>query len=166
MKQNRAVDNLCAIDRELLNFIQINFPRTTRPFEEIGRRLGLSEAEVLNRVQALKAAGVIRRIGGIFASQKMGFASTLVALQVEEARLEEVAAVVSNYDGVTHNYARRHQFNLWFTLVAPSDEELQQILSEVEELPGVVALRNLPAVRVFKIGVNFDLNRGNHNAPY
>lgn len=166
MKHKHAADNLSAVDRELLNFIQMDFPRTTRPFAEIGRQLGLSEAEVLNRVQTLKAAGVIRRIGGIFASQKMGFVSTLVALQVEEAKLEEVATVVNSYDGVTHNYARRHKFNLWFTLVAPSDEELQQILSEVEELPGVVALRNLPAVRVFKIGVKFNLNRGNRNAPY
>jgi DNA-binding Lrp family transcriptional regulator len=160
MKQNQAVVKLPVIDRELLNLIQTDFPRTARPFADIGRQLGLTEAEVLKRVQALKSDGLIRRIGGIFASQKMGFASTLVALQVEEARLEEVAEAVSSYIGVTHNYGRRHQFNLWFTLVAPSDEQLQQILSEVKRLPGVVVLRNLPAIRLFKIGINFDMKEG------
>jgi DNA-binding Lrp family transcriptional regulator len=160
MKQKHAADRLSATDRELLNLVQTEFPRTSRPFAELGRRLGLSEEQVLVRLQALKADGVIRRIGGIFASQQMGFVSTLVALQVEESALEEVAAAVSGYDGVTHNYERRHKFNLWFTLVAPSDEKLQQILGEVEKLPGVTALRNLPAVRLFKIGVNFDMQEG------
>jgi DNA-binding Lrp family transcriptional regulator len=160
MKQKRAADRLSATDRELLNLVQTEFPRTSRPFAELGRRLGLSEEQVLVRLQALKADGVIRRIGGIFASQQMGFVSTLVALQVEESALEEVAAAVSGYDGVTHNYERRHKFNLWFTLVAPADEKLQQILGEVERLPGVTALRNLPAVKLFKIGVNFDLSGG------
>ena len=160
MKQNQTVDKLTATDRELLNLIQTDFPRTARPFADIGLQLGLTEAEVLKRVQALKADGLIRRIGGIFDSQKIGFASTLVALQVEEARLEEVSEAVSSHIGVTHNYERRHQFNLWFTLVAPSDEQLQQILSEVKKLPGVVALRNLPSVRFFKIGVNFDMKEG------
>jgi len=158
--QRRAAENLSASDRTLLNLLQTNFPRTSRPFAEIGRQVGLSEQEVLSRVQVLKESGVIRRIGGIFDSQKMGFISTLVALQVEEARLPAVAASVSSYNGVTHNYERQHTFNLWFTLVAASDEELRRILSEVEELPGVVSLRNLPAVRLFKIGVNFDLKEG------
>ncbi|HAP32794.1 MAG TPA: Lrp/AsnC family transcriptional regulator [Firmicutes bacterium] len=160
MKQKHAADPLSAADRELLNLIQIDFPRTSRPFAELGRQLGLNEAEVLSRLKELKADGIIRRIGGIFASEKLGFVSTLVALQVEESVLEEVAAAVSSYDGVTHNYERRHKFNLWFTLVAASDEDLRRILNEVSRLPGVAALRNLPAVRLFKIGVNFDLSGG------
>ncbi len=152
-----AAGNLTPLDRELLNLLQSDFPLTGRPFAALGERLGLGEEEVMSRVAALKESGIIRRIGGIFDSGKLGFTSTLVALQVEEGKLREVAAAVSAYAGVTHNYRREHEFNLWFTLVTSSAEERERTLKEIEALPGVRALRNLPALRLFKIGVNFDM---------
>jgi len=160
MKQTNVADTLSMLDRSLLNKLQAGFLRVPRPFAELGRQLGITEEEVLARVAALKESGLIRRIGGIFDSQKMGFASTLVALKVESEKVEEVAAAVSSYQGVTHNYERKHEFNVWFTLVAVSAEELQKTLDEIISLPGVVKLRNLPALRLFKIGVNFDLSGG------
>lgn len=153
-----AVNNLDPADREILNIIQTRFPRVSRPYAAIGAEVGLAEEDVLARVAALKDSGLVRRIGGIFASDKMGFTSTLVALKVEEARIEDVAAAVSAYPGVTHNYERAHEFNLWFTLVAASEEELHDILNSIMELDGVVKLRNLPALKLFKIGVNFDMS--------
>ncbi|MBS4022151.1 MAG: AsnC family transcriptional regulator [Dethiobacter sp.] len=157
MKQKTAVDSLSGVDRELLNIIQTDFPLEPRPYAVIGERLGLSEKDTLSRVAALKEKGVIRRIGGIFDSGKLGFSSTLVALKVEEDRVEEVARSVGSYAGVTHNYQRAHEFNLWYTLVAPSVGAMEQILAETSCLPGVLKLRNLPALRLFKIGVNFDM---------
>jgi len=158
MKQRNVAEPLSTLDRSLLNMLQTGFPRVSRPFAELGRQLGMTEEEVLGRVAALKESGLIRRIGGIFDSQKMGFISTLVALEVETDKIGEVAAAVSSYQGVTHNYEREHEFNVWFTLVASSAEELQKTLDEIISLPGVVKLRNLPALRLFKIGVNFDLS--------
>lgn len=158
MKQRNVAEPLSALDRSLLNMLQTGFPRVSRPFAELGRQLGMTEEEVLGRVAALKESGLIRRIGGIFDSQKMGFISTLVALEVETDKIGEVAATVSSYQGVTHNYEREHEFNVWFTLVAASAEELQKTLDEIISLPGVLKLRNLPALRLFKIGVNFDLS--------
>ncbi|MBS3946896.1 MAG: AsnC family transcriptional regulator [Dethiobacter sp.] len=158
MKQRNVAEPLSTLDRSLLNMLQTGFPRVSRPFAELGRQLGMTEEEVLGRVAALKESGLIRRIGGIFDSQKMGFISTLVALEVETDKIGEVAATVSSYQGVTHNYEREHEFNVWFTLVAASAEELQKTLDEIISLPGVVKLRNLPALRLFKIGVNFDLS--------
>lgn len=158
MKQRNVAEPLSALDRSLLNMLQTGFPRVSRPFAELGRQLGMTEEEVLGRVAALKESGLIRRIGGIFDSQKMGFISTLVALEVETDKIGEVAAAVSSYQGVTHNYEREHEFNVWFTLVAASAEELQKTLDEIISLPGVLKLRNLPALRLFKIGVNFDLS--------
>jgi DNA-binding Lrp family transcriptional regulator len=157
VERNDAADNLTPLDRELLNLLQSEFPLTGRPFAQLGGRLGLGEEEVIARVAALKECGVIRRIGGIFNSARLGFTSTLVALQVEEEKLCSVASAVSAYPGVTHNYRREHDFNLWFTLVTASGEELHRTLKEIESFPGVRVLRNLPALRLFKIGVNFDM---------
>lgn len=148
---------LNAADRAILNLIQTGFPLVSRPYAAVADAVGLSEAEVLDRVAALKAAGLVRRIGGIFASDKLGFSSTLVALKVAEDELEAVAFAVSAYPGVTHNYQRAHEFNLWFTLVSRSAAELEQILSDISKLAGVLKLRNLPALKLFKIGVNFEL---------
>lgn len=153
-----ALNHLDPADREILNIIQSRFPRVSRPYAAIADEIGLTEEVVLARIAALKDSGIVRRIGGIFASDKMGFTSTLVALKVEEDKIESVAAAVSAYPGVTHNYQRAHEFNIWFTLVTGSEEELQKTLNTIMELDGVVKLRNLPALKLFKIGVNFDMS--------
>jgi len=155
--KSAALNNLDPADRAILNIIQTRFPLASRPYAAMAAEVGLSEAEVLTRVAALKAIGLIRRIGGIFASDKMGFSSTLVALKVAEAKIEAVAFAVSAYPDVTHNYQRAHEFNLWFTLVCQTPAEMEQILNKIMQLEGVLKLRNLPALRLFKIGVNFDL---------
>jgi siroheme decarboxylase len=108
-------------------------------------------------VKRLKERGVIRRLGGVFDAKKMGFSSTLVAARVTAEQLEQVARQVSALPGVTHNYQRDHDFNLWFTLTCSTTAELAEILAVVETLPGVEKLRRLPALRLFKIGVNFQL---------
>lgn len=149
---------LSPADRQLLNIIQTGFPYTSSPYAAVAAQMNIPEREVLERIAALKEKGIIRRIGGIFNSQKMGFSSTLVALRVEEGTVEKVAHAVNGYAGVTHNYQREHEFNLWFTLVTASDDELDRTLAEIAALPGVLKLRNLPAVKLFKIGVNFDMS--------
>ncbi|MBW1992440.1 MAG: AsnC family transcriptional regulator, partial [Deltaproteobacteria bacterium] len=112
------------LDRAILNEIQSHFPIVSRPYEEVGRRVGASEAEVLRRVQRLYDAGVIRRIGANFTSRKLGYTSTLCAAEVPAEELERFAEVVNRYPGVTHNYLRRHRYNVWFTLIAESEERL------------------------------------------
>ncbi|MDW7651661.1 MAG: AsnC family transcriptional regulator [Bacillota bacterium] len=153
-----AAANLSTTDREILNIIQTRFPRVSRPFAAIGEEVGLSEDDVLACVAALKESGIVRRIGGIFASDKMGFSSTLVALKVAEDKIEDVAQAVSAYPGVTHNYQRAHEFNLWFTLVTRSEAQLEETLNTIMDFDGVMKLRNLPALNLFKIGVNFDMS--------
>ncbi|MBS4007331.1 MAG: AsnC family transcriptional regulator [Clostridium sp.] len=155
--KSAALNKLDPADRAILNIIQTRFPLVSRPYAAVAAEVGLTEAEVLTRVTALKEAGIIRRIGGIFASDKLGFSSTLVALKVAAEKIEAVALAVSAYPGVTHNYERAHEFNLWFTLVSRTETELEQVLNEIMCLDGVLKLRNLPALKLFKIGVNFDL---------
>ena len=146
------------VDRGLLNEIQTGFPITGRPFQELGVRLNCSEKEILARVRRLKSKGIIRRIGGNFDSKRLGFATTLCAARVPEVKIKGFVAAVNRYPEVTHNYLRDNPYNIWFTLVAPSSEVVNRYMEEIKTKTGVRDILNLPAVRVFKILVEFDLD--------
>ena len=145
------------LDRAILNEIQSNFPLVPRPYAEMGKRVGASESEVLERVRYMHEAGIIRRIGANFTSRKLGYTSTLCAARVPPENLEHFAEVVNRYPGVTHNYLRKHRYNVWFTLIAESRERLTQILDEIRETSGVTEILSLPAEEVFKIKVDFPM---------
>ncbi len=145
------------VDRAILNEIQSNFPLVPRPYAAMGERVGATEAEVLARVQHMHDAGIIRRIGANFTSRKLGYTSTLCAARVPPESLAHFAEVVNRYPGVTHNYLRKHRFNVWFTLIADSPERLAQILAEIREASGVDEILSLPAKEVFKIKVDFPM---------
>lgn len=145
------------IDIELLNLIQNNFPITSRPYKSIADRLGISEQDVLSRVRKLKDEEKIRKIGATFNSKQLGYKSTLCALTVPHNRLDEVTEIINSYDGVTHNYVRQHKYNVWFTLIAPSIESLQDTLAEISSRIGIYEIMDLSAQKVFKIKVDFKL---------
>ena len=148
---------LDTIDKAILNRIQSDFPIEPRPYETIARELGLTESQVLQRVQTLKTKGIIRRIGGNFVPHKVGFVSTLCAAKVPEDQIDAFAAVVNKYTGVTHNYQRENAFNIWFTFIAPSREEIAHNLERISRETGVTTILNLPATKVFKIKAQFDV---------
>jgi DNA-binding Lrp family transcriptional regulator len=150
--KTQSLDDL---DRAILNEIQSHFPIDTRPYAAVGRRVGASEDEVLARVAAMAEAGIIRRLGANFTSRKLGYTSTLVAARVKPASLDQFVAVVNRYPGVTHNYLRRHRYNVWFTLIAESEESLNRILEEISAAAEVEEILSLPAQEVFKIKVDF-----------
>ena len=144
-------------DRKILNRIQSNFPITSRPFLTIAEELGLEESDVIHRLLKLKKNGIIRRIGGNFFPEKLGFVSTLCAAKVPQDKIDSFADTVNRYPGVTHNYQRDNSFNIWFTFIAPSMEEIEEKLEEIARDTGVEDIINLPATRVFKIKAHFDL---------
>ncbi|MDP3181895.1 MAG: Lrp/AsnC family transcriptional regulator, partial [Desulfobaccales bacterium] len=111
----------------------------------------------IRRVKNMTEAGVIRRIGANFTSRKLGYTSTLCAAQVPTELLTRFAQVVNRYPEVTHNYLRRHRYNVWFTLIAESTERLDKILAEISKASGVREILSLPAREVFKIKVDFPL---------
>jgi DNA-binding Lrp family transcriptional regulator len=152
--ENGSLDDL---DRAILNEIQSHFPIVSRPYAEMGERVGASEAEVLARVTAMTEAGIIRRLGANFTSRKLGYTSTLCAARVPQEKLDHFVTVVNHYPGVTHNYLRRHHYNVWFTLIADSEARLNQILEEISQASGVPEILSLPAQEVFKIKVDFPL---------
>lgn len=153
------------VDRRLLDIIQIDFPLSPRPYAVLGERTGIAEEEALRRVNALRAARIIRRMGANFQSARLGWVSTLCAAKVPEDRLEAFTAVVNACPGVTHNYLRAHAYNVWFTLISPSREQEAATLEAVERETGIAVL-NLPATRLFKIRVDFRMkeNGGGEDA--
>jgi DNA-binding Lrp family transcriptional regulator len=145
------------IDRRLLNEIQSNFPITRRPYEDLAARLNCSEDEILNRVERLKKERIIRRIGGSFNSQRLGFATTLCAAKVPDDKINRFVEVVNKYPEVTHNYLRDHHYNIWFTFVTPNMKMINRYIEQIIQHTGVREILDLPAVRTFKILVDFDL---------
>lgn len=143
------------IDKKILNIIQTGFPVSHAPYAEIGEKVGLGEEEAFERVKNLFDSGIIRRIGASFDSRGLGWTSTLCAMSVPPEKIEEVAGIVSEYHGVTHNYERDHKYNLWFTLIAPDVETVEETLREIEARSGYGPVRNMPMKKKFKIKVDF-----------
>jgi DNA-binding Lrp family transcriptional regulator len=146
-----------AVDKCILSLIQSDFPLETRPYAVIGQEAGVSESEALARVRALRARGLIRRIGANFQSAKLGWHSTLCAAKAPEERLEDFIAAVNAQPGVTHNYLRDHALNIWFTCIGPSREAVAETLAAITRATAVPIL-NLPARRLYKIKVDFRLD--------
>ena len=159
---------LDAVDRRLLDLLQRDFPLDARPFAAIGERLGLPEEEVLARVRRLKGAEtgrLIRQISAIFDTTALGYKSTLVAMQVSEDEVDRAAAAINRHPGVSHNYQRDHAWNLWFTLAVPPDEDLEASVQALVDQAGGYPYRLLPALRVFKIGVQLDIEGAGDVSP-
>jgi siroheme decarboxylase len=141
-------------DRALLNEIQAGFPIEPHPYQVLGRRLAMDEKEVLKRIRKLRSTGIIRRIGASIDSRRVGFTSTLLAAKVPREKFDSVVRIINACSGVTHNYQRKHEYNVWFTLIASSARDKERIIRGLREKTEVEILE-LPASRIFKIRVDF-----------
>lgn len=158
MKTIEGIVTLDEADKALLQNLQDDFPLTTRPWDALAERLGTTAEDVMGRVGRLMEDGVIRRIGPVLETDKVGLtARTLVLMKVPPERVEEVAGIVSGFDEVTHNYERDHEYNLWFTLITPSPERLEGALARIIEATGVPEgdVLNLPVTGRYKISVRY-----------
>lgn len=152
------------IDARILNEIQRDFPLVRRPFADLGARIGIGERDMLSRVERLHAgeAPVIRQISAIFDTRKLGYDSMLVALKVPRDQLERAAEELNRNPGISHNYERSGQFNIWFTIAVPADAALS-LEEQVARLAWKVRADHyalLPTLALYKIGVQLDVERG------
>jgi DNA-binding Lrp family transcriptional regulator len=154
-----ALDDL---DRKLLNLMQGSFPLQPRPFLAVAEAAGVSEREVLTRVQRLLDERIIRQVTPIYDTRALGYGSMLVAAKVDPENPWQAAKIVNSHPGVSHNYLRNHDFNMWFTLaVEPSSRlGLQGTLDVLQELTGAESIRRLPTLKLFKIRMDLEMEGG------
>ncbi|SMF08830.1 AsnC family transcriptional regulator [Desulfovibrio gilichinskyi] len=145
-----------AVDKQILTIIQSGFPIASRPYAVVGEQIGITEDETLSRVTKLREDGVIRRIGANFGSRELGWKSTLCAAKVPEEKIDEFVAEVNKHKGVTHNYLRENEFNIWFTYIGTDLEDVENTLQSITDKTGIKVL-NLPASFMFKIKVDFNM---------
>ena len=117
----------------LLNVIQDDLPLVERPYKALGEKVGLSEEEVVARVAKLKANKILRQVSTIFDTRSLGWQSSLVACKAPPGKIDEVAEVLNRHPGVSHNYARRHDFNIWFTIGIPGESNLQEHIDVLQQ---------------------------------
>ncbi len=145
------------LDRRLLNLVQVEFPLVSEPFRHLGECVGLSAEETIARLQRFKGERILRQISAIFDTRAMGYKSSLVAVQAPPSRVDQVAEVINQHPGVSHNYRRNHEFNLWYTIAVPPHTSLEATVEALNRLSGALASRILPTLRLFKIGVELDI---------
>lgn len=149
------------VDKDILMILQRGIPICNRPYlamaEEIG---GIGEQEVIERIAVLRQENIIRRMSGFFNSRKMGYTSVLCAIKVPAEHIDEVSQLINHFPGITHNYLRQHEYNMWFTLIASCSEEVERILQLIEADPHVEKVLRLYSNQRFKINVTFDLMTG------
>jgi DNA-binding Lrp family transcriptional regulator len=152
---------LTDLQGKLLNLIQQQVPLVERPFAALGEKLGLSETDVLQALRELKEGGrpIIRQISAIFDTKALGYRSSLVAAKVPEEKLEQAAEVINAHPGVSHNYKRNHDYNLWYTLAVPPDSKLglERTVEILHRDSSALQTRLMPTLRLFKIGVKLNL---------
>lgn len=149
--------DLSTEDKALLDLLQSDFPLVSEPFSVLAQMVGGSQQQLLRHVDRFKEKGFVRYIRGTFDSRRLGYDSALVAMSVEPTQLDAVADHIGEHPGVTHNYARNHDYNLWFTVTVPPDQSLQRTVDSFAGISGVDSVHILRALRVFKIDVRFSM---------
>jgi DNA-binding Lrp family transcriptional regulator len=152
-------------DLAILNALQDDLPLVSRPWNAIADRLGITVTEMLARIKRLEKAGIIRGISPVLESRRLGLhAATLVAIHVPEERADEIAAIISSYPEVSHNFKRDHYYSLWFTIAAKNEDGIRRVLGEMLQRTGIPdsdAL-DLPTVKKIKIDVRFSFLPAQH----
>lgn len=162
MQKNQQLEEM---DRKLLNDIQWVFPLVDRPYQEIGKNYGITEEEVMRRIKSMKKLGLIRQINAIFDTRRLGYKSALIAFAVKPDKLDAVAEKINEHPGVSHNYERNHEYNMWFTLAVPPETDMKDDLDKMASLDGVIKYRLLPTLKMYKIGVKLDMVNDDAQKP-
>jgi DNA-binding Lrp family transcriptional regulator len=147
------------VDRRVLNVMQGKFPLEPRPYAAVGQLAELTEDEVMARVQKLLADRIIRQVTPIYDTRALGYGSMLVAAKVDPVHPWRAAKIINSHPGVSHNYLRNHDFNMWFTLAVERDSKLglQGTLDVLQELTGAESIRQLPTLKLFKIRMDLEM---------
>jgi siroheme decarboxylase len=158
-RKDGAAVPLDDLDRKLLNLMQGSFPIAQRPYRRVAELGGVQEAELMRRVQRLLDKRIIRQVTPIFDTRALGYSSMLVAAKVDPSNPHRAAQVINEHPGVSHNYLRNHEFNLWFTIATEPDSRLglEGTLEVLAKEAGAESVRKLPTLRLFKIRMDLEM---------
>lgn len=144
-----------AVDRAIVNQLQGGFPVCERPYAEAATKLGLSEDELMQRLDVLLENGTLTRFGPMYHAERLGGALTLAAMKIPAADFERVAEIVNRFPEVAHNYVREHAFNMWFVLATEAPERIEAVIGEIEQAAGY-RVYNMPKLEEFYVGLRFE----------
>jgi siroheme decarboxylase len=161
-RKDGAAIALDELDKRLLNLMQGSFPIAPRPYQHVAAEAGVAEQEVLTRVQRLLDERIIRQVTPIYDTRALGYSSMLVAARVDPDNPWRAANVINEHPGVSHNYLRNHDFNIWFTIATEPDSPvgLEETLTRLGELAGAESIRELPTLKLFKIRMDLEMEKG------
>ncbi len=161
-RRDGAAIALDETDKRLMNLLQSRFPLSPRPYAALAGEAELELDELLARTRRLVDERIIREITPIFDTRALGYESMLVAAKVDAEHPHRAAKLINSHPGVSHNYLRTHEFNLWFTIATPPDSELglQGTLDVLQRLTGAESIRQLPTLKLFKINMNLEMEKG------
>lgn len=143
-------------DVKLLTILQGGIPLSSRPYQEIAEQIGgITEAEVIERIGELKEKKIIRRMAGLFDSEKLGYCSVLCGAKVPAENIDALAELLQQFSGITHNYLRNHEYNMWFTLISPGQESMKAVLDQIEGCGLAERIVKLYSEKKYKINANF-----------
>ena len=164
-RRDGAAVPLDDVDRKLLNLMQGSFPIAPRPYLHVAELGGVGETEVMERVRHLLDKRIIRQVTPIFDTRALGYSSMLVAAKVDPEHPHRAAQIINEHPGVSHNYLRNHEFNLWFTIATEPDSRLglEGTLEVLARESGAESVRQLPTLRLFKIRMDLEME-GDTNA--
>jgi DNA-binding Lrp family transcriptional regulator len=158
-RRDGAAVALDELDRRVLNLMQGSFPIAPRPYAAVAAAAGCTEAEALARVRRLLEQRIIRQVTPIYDTRALGYSSMLVAAKVDSQHPWRAARIVNSHPGVSHNYLRNHEFNMWFTIAVERDSRLglDGTLDVLTALTGAESMRQLPTLRLFKIRMDLEM---------
>ncbi len=161
-RKHGAAIPLDDLDKRLLNLMQGSFPIATRPYQHVATEAGITEQQTLERVQKLLDERIIRQVTPIFDTRALGYSSMLVAAKVDPENPWRAATIINAHPGVSHNYLRNHEFNIWFTIATEPDSPLglDGTLKVLAKIAGAESVRQLPTLKLFKIRMDLEMEGG------
>jgi siroheme decarboxylase len=161
-RKHGAAIPLDDVDKRLLNLMQGSFPIAPRPYQHVAAQAGITETQAIERVQTLLDERIIRQVTPIFDTRALGYSSMLVAAKVDPENPWRAANIINAHPGVSHNYLRNHEFNIWFTIATEPESPLglEQTLSVLADEAGAESIRQLPTLKLFKIRMDLEMEGG------
>lgn len=143
-------------DRHIINNLQGGFPLSERPYAEAAAKLGLTEDDLIRRLNDMLEKGALSRFAPMYHAERLGGALTLAAMKIPPQDFERVAEIVNGFPEVAHNYAREHEFNMWFVLATETPQRINEVIGEIEKATGY-QVYNMPKLEEFFVGLRFEV---------